>query len=162
RPRRSGCQGAQIGDRRVPVRSLPGRRRRVRPEHPGKIEGGTRQLGPPPRNGPCRYHPTLPPRSGRPADVPTGDPGVVAGTSDAGVAGGLPAPAAFQAVVAPSTDGEFNTARLRLIPVACWRVEDVRFQFGSSFVLPALKDEMRLLAALISEHSKGTGAEAQR
>lgn len=38
-------------------------------------------------------------------------------------------------VVAPSTEGECNSAHLRLIPIACWRVDDVRFRFDSSFPL---------------------------
>ncbi len=37
-------------------------------------------------------------------------------------------------LVGPSTDDQFNTAHLRLIPIACWRVDDIRFAFDSSFV----------------------------
>jgi len=56
--------------------------------------------------------------------------------------------------VGASTSGQFNTARLPLIPIACWRLEDVRFVFDSSFVSPDARDEMQLLAALIHDHTK--------
>ena len=90
-----------------------------------------------------------------------GNVGFLTGTTEAGIAAGLPTSSGFEALVAPSLHGELNTARLRLIPVACWRVEDVRFPFGSSFVLPGLKDEMRLLAALIQEHARVSGVDSE-
>ena len=37
-------------------------------------------------------------------------------------------------VVGPSTDHEFNTLRARLIPNACFKLEDSNFEFDSSFV----------------------------
>jgi hypothetical protein len=71
-----------------------------------------------------------------------------------GVGGNHPSVEQFKIVVGPSTGGEFNTARLRLVPLACWRVEDVRFDFDSSFVLPDVKQEIQLLARLIAAHTK--------
>ena len=54
--------------------------------------------------------------------------------------------------VGPTTSSEFNRVKLGLIPIACWRVDDIRFDFGSSFVLPAIAAEMRDLAALLQQH----------
>jgi hypothetical protein len=56
--------------------------------------------------------------------------------------------------VAPAFTNELNTYQLTLIPKACWKVEDMRFAFDSSFVLPEMKEELALLANLISEHSE--------
>ena len=54
--------------------------------------------------------------------------------SDGGVSGKHDAVAPSQFNVAPSTSDELNTVHLRLTPVACWRVDDIRFAFDSSFV----------------------------
>jgi hypothetical protein len=52
-----------------------------------------------------------------------------------GISGVHPSADPLEYLVAPSTSGEFNTVHLRLIPIACWRVDDVRFRFDSSFPL---------------------------
>jgi hypothetical protein len=49
-----------------------------------------------------------------------------------GVSGTQPVSEPFQFLVAPS---DLNVARLRLIPIACFRVDDIRFRFDSSFIL---------------------------
>jgi hypothetical protein len=49
----------------------------------------------------------------------------------------------------PATGDERNTFRRRIAPIACWRVEDMRFDFDSSFVLPDMKPELRDLADLV-------------
>jgi hypothetical protein len=54
--------------------------------------------------------------------------------------------------VGPSTSEEFNTARLRLIPIACWKIEDILFAFDSSFVTPDVTREIRQLQALREKH----------
>jgi len=74
-------------------------------------------------------------------------------SSGGGLTGKLPNPDQPSFQVAPSTAAEYNNLRLRLIPIACWRVDDMRFAFDSSVVLPAIRDEMRILAQLIKEHS---------
>lgn len=74
------------------------------------------------------------------------------GSFPGGVAGEHPPTAGFRLLVGPATSDEFNTAKLRLIPVACWRVDDLRFAFDSSFVLPEIAAEMKALAALIGDH----------
>jgi hypothetical protein len=83
-----------------------------------------------------------------------GQQGVIHSASEGGVSGRHPEAAPFQFLVAPSTSNEFNTARLRLIPVACWKVEDIRFAFDSSFVTPDIKRELQDLLALREAHKK--------
>src|SRR5262245_39987318 len=55
-------------------------------------------------------------------------------------------------LVAPATGAEFNAIIAAIIPVACWRVEDIRFEFDSSFPLPAIKAELEELKALVKKH----------
>ncbi len=56
--------------------------------------------------------------------------------------------------VAPSVGDEHNTMRAAILPFACWRVDDVRFEFDSSLVLPDVADELADLARLIEENKK--------
>lgn len=75
-------------------------------------------------------------------------------TASSGVFGGNNEPLTSQPVfVAPSTGQEFNAISIRLNPVACWRVDDMRFEFGLSFVKPDLKDELQLLYSLKTQHA---------
>ncbi len=57
------------------------------------------------------------------------------------------------AFVAPSTQGEANTFRMDLTPVACWSVQDARFAFDSSLVTIDTAEEVRALAELLKEHT---------
>jgi hypothetical protein len=90
--------------------------------------------------------------------------GTVGSSSDGGVSGKHDSPQTFEFLVAPSTEDQFNTARFRLIPVACWRVDDIRFAFDSSFVaadplddpneVPSdIRAELKHLVGLVQEHS---------
>jgi hypothetical protein len=72
--------------------------------------------------------------------------------SEGGMAATLPVAQESGVVVAPTTGNEFNTVIARIIPVACWRVDDIRFEFDSSIVQPAMHDELRHLAALVRQH----------
>lgn len=60
----------------------------------------------------------------------------------------------FHVAVAPtSSDGDaFNTIRPALMTVACWRLDDVRFEFDSSFLLPEARLELRRLGGLRTEY----------
>jgi len=49
---------------------------------------------------------------------------------------------------ATTTSKEKNTIRLGLRPVACWRLNNCRFQFGCSFVMPEAKAEFGSLQNL--------------
>ena len=60
--------------------------------------------------------------------------GTIDAASDGGVSGQHQDPGRFQFLVGPTTSNQFNTARLWSNPIACWRVDDIRFGFDSSFV----------------------------
>ena len=86
------------------------------------------------------------------------DPSKPAGGIDAastiigGVAARHPRAELFPILLAPTTSKEKNTIREELIPVACWKINDVRFDFGSSFVLPESKPEFDELVKLRADH----------
>jgi len=78
---------------------------------------------------------------------------------EGGVAADHPAADGVQFLIGPSTGDEFNTAHLRLVPIACWRVDDIRFAFDSSFVVGDSGDdpsdirlELKDLASLVKAH----------
>lgn len=89
------------------------------------------------------------------------DNGTVHTVSDGGVAGDFHPVDPFRILVGPSTAAEFNTIRLPLVAIACWRVDDMRFAFDSSFVNadPAeldnpndIRSELRHLVKLRARH----------
>jgi len=80
------------------------------------------------------------------------DQGATHSISDGGVTGTHPPAEPFRLLVAPATANEFNLVRFRIIPIACWRVEDIRFQFDSSFPLPDITAEMQALQRLRRRH----------
>lgn len=55
--------------------------------------------------------------------------------------------------VAPTTEDAFNTLGERLPMRACFRMEDIRFEFDSSFIRPDAAQEMPLLADLIEKYT---------
>lgn len=79
--------------------------------------------------------------------------GRVIHVSEGGIAGEPPARPDVRIPAAPAVDAKFNTIRAPLRPVACWRVEEARFAFDSSFVLPEMDAEMALLAELRDAHA---------
>jgi hypothetical protein len=80
------------------------------------------------------------------------DEGVIHSISDGGVTGKHPPAEPFKILVAPARADEFNLVRLRIIPVACWRGEDIRFQVDSSFPLPDIAQELAALERLRRQH----------
>jgi len=59
--------------------------------------------------------------------------------------------AALPIYAAPSTRDEFKTSnkvRVSINPIACWRMNDARFEFDSSFVLPDAARELAVLARM--------------
>jgi outer membrane protein OmpA-like peptidoglycan-associated protein len=74
--------------------------------------------------------------------------GTIHSSTDGGVVGKHDDSSPTPLLVAPTTADESNRARLRLIPTACFRIDDVRFKFDSSFVLPEAKTEMLSFADL--------------
>src|SRR5574340_250738 len=57
--------------------------------------------------------------------------------------------------VGPATAGQKNTFRPAIYPVACWRIDDLRFEFDSSFIRPQARKEFRKLRVL---HRDNPGA----
>jgi hypothetical protein len=84
--------------------------------------------------------------------------GAIHFATNGGVIAKHPDPDASQLLVAPATSDELNTARLRLIPIACFSIDDVRFKFDSSFVLPAIQAEITAFSDLRKQDSKVLGA----
>ena len=65
----------------------------------------------------------------------------------------LPLPAS-PAFLAPTISGkEHNTIKANPVPFACWRADDVRFEFDSSFIRPEINAEINALSRLIDEHT---------
>jgi hypothetical protein len=67
-------------------------------------------------------------------DMPVANPDSFHDVSDGGISGDHPAQSLPPILVGPSTGSEFNTIHLPLVPVACWKVDDIRFAFDSSFI----------------------------
>ena len=65
-----------------------------------------------------------------------------------GMAATHPPHLALPVLVGPATDAKFNTIRDGILPIACWRMNDVRFEFDSSFVKPEAKEEFAHFAKL--------------
>jgi hypothetical protein len=68
--------------------------------------------------------------------------------TDGGIGAHHPARETLSIFVGPSTSDEFNTIKPGLTPVACLRIDDIRFEFDSSFIGPKATDELKLLAQL--------------
>ena len=63
------------------------------------------------------------------------------------------------ACVAPIEANGFNTIRIPLAPVACWRLADPAFDFDSSVILPSFASEVGDLADLVgADNNKGCPA----
>jgi hypothetical protein len=56
---------------------------------------------------------------------------------------------------APSTGSEFNSVGERLVPKGCFKVEDLLFDFDSSFVRPEIGAELPQLAKLRNDNKVG-------
>src|SRR5690348_16345250 len=59
---------------------------------------------------------------------------------------------ALPLLVAPSTDARHNAFRPELEPVACFLIGSAGFDFGSSFLNPALREHTGKLARLLDSH----------
>ena len=72
--------------------------------------------------------------------------------SEGGIAAQHPTHEQSGLVVGPSTGNEHNRINAGIIPIACWRLEDVRFEFDSSIVTSGIKTELEHLAELVRQH----------
>ncbi len=87
------------------------------------------------------------------SQTPTGQ---VLGASGGGVAADHPPLPTHEVLVGPTTADKHNTLRASILPLACWRCDDIRFDFDSSFVRPEIAQEMRTLADLREKHPGAT------
>ena len=55
--------------------------------------------------------------------------------------------------VAPTAETHVNTIRAQLIPVGCWKMEDLRFEFDTSVIRPEARKEFPKLAKLRATHA---------
>jgi peptidoglycan hydrolase-like protein with peptidoglycan-binding domain len=85
-----------------------------------------------------------------PNEIPTAE------VTEGGMAGDLPG-ASHVFHIAPATKDEFNSLRPTLTPVSCWRIDQNRFAFDSSFVGEGGKNEFCLLARKRPPESKDAG-----
>ena len=69
--------------------------------------------------------------------------------SEAGVVARFKSPGESVFSVSPTASSGFNTLRRPLRPSACWRIDDLRFDFDSSFIKPDAAKEFALLALLV-------------
>src|ERR1019366_3421138 len=74
------------------------------------------------------------------------------GLSDAGCTGVHERQDLVYLAVAPQTTAEFNKLRLPIEAIACWRMDDARFDFDSSFIVSAARKEFGLLRAVVNEN----------
>jgi hypothetical protein len=77
---------------------------------------------------------------------------IISTTMEGGMSGDHPPQQRRPALVAPSMSDEYNTIGIVFIPIACWKVDDIRFEFGSSFIKPDARDEMQELDSLMKAH----------
>lgn len=73
---------------------------------------------------------------------------IASAITEGGIASGHDVDLDHDALVGPATDKEFNTIKSAIVPIACWRVDDMRFEFDSSFVTPAIASELTHLTRL--------------
>lgn len=83
--------------------------------------------------------------------------GLLYSTTEGGVIADHPEFLLPQALVATTTADDHNLIRMAPVPFACWRANDLRFQFDSSAVLPAIRAEMAELKKLMERHALNSG-----
>src|ERR1019366_1274598 len=84
------------------------------------------------------------------SNVPS-DP--AAGAGDGGYSADHSSEDVSPIVLGPTDASDHNTVQMPLVPIACWRIDDLRFGFGSSFLGAASVRELRVLKALLKAHS---------
>jgi hypothetical protein len=63
------------------------------------------------------------------------------------------APTPFTIRLAPTQTNKFNTLRPALIPLACWKAEDILFKFDASFIRPMMAAQVADLRRLMNGHA---------
>lgn len=82
------------------------------------------------------------------SDATTGSVSATTG----GISGTHPHVKSPPALVAATDDKDTNTLRAPFAAIACWKLEDLRFEFGSSFIRSEAAAEFAELAVLVQEH----------
>ena len=80
----------------------------------------------------------------------------VLGATGGGVVAEHPTLPTHEVLVSPTPADKRNTIRAAILPLACWRCDDIRFDFDSSFVRPEIANELRSLADLREKHPRAT------
>ena len=75
--------------------------------------------------------------------------GSVNARSDGGITATHPQIQSFPVLAAPTDTQDTNTLRALFMPIACWRLEDLRFEFGTSFIKSEAASEFTHLAELV-------------
>lgn len=86
--------------------------------------------------------------------IPSDDSALVEHAGDGGIVAAHPTAEPLGFCVAPTVSADKNVLRYGVTPIACWRAEDARFAFDSSFVHPDIRYELRHLGLLRRRHAK--------
>jgi protein-arginine deiminase len=73
-------------------------------------------------------------------------------TTEGGIAAKQAVGGPLPVLLAPTEEDRHNVVRVPLVPVACFRVEDLRFEFGSSVPTPEIRAELRNLGTLLDQN----------
>lgn len=85
--------------------------------------------------------------------------GLIHSVSEAGITAEHPVIEELPVLVAPTTGDEFNTIKVAPVAVACWLVEDICFEFDSSFLGPKIVPGLVHLAELFEKYPPPSIAE---
>lgn len=85
-----------------------------------------------------------------------GDTGTIFSADGGGILGVNTPKADVKLPVAPTHETEHNTIRPSIFPIACWKADDVNFDFDSSFVRPGVGIQLPRFKALLDQHAGAT------
>lgn len=78
--------------------------------------------------------------------------GIIISADGGGILGKHPVREDLPLPVAPTHEKAFNTLRAAVFPVACWKADDVNFDFDSAFVRPEVGVQMPRFKKLMDDH----------
>ncbi len=78
--------------------------------------------------------------------------GSIISADGGGIVGNLAPRARVVLPLAPTHEKEHNTIRPTIFPIACWKADDVNFDFDSSFVRPGVAVQTPRFRALMEQH----------
>ncbi|GJQ28892.1 MAG: hypothetical protein HBSAPP03_07760 [Phycisphaerae bacterium] len=83
--------------------------------------------------------------------MPEGN-GTIISADGGGILGKNDPKPALSLPVAPTHESAHNTIRANIFPVACWKADDVNFDFDSSFVQPGVGFQLPRFKTLLDQH----------